>query len=96
MLVSTEIKKLEFLLLPDSESNLLMKIFLLSAHCPLCRCGALHVGDQVLSIDNVSTDSGGVSVKEASELLNSASDQIKIEILPISHLALSASKQGRK
>ena len=61
------------------------------------RCGALHVGDQILSIDNVSTDNGGVSVREASEMLNSSSDQIKIEILPISHLALTSVKQhGRK
>nr|CAB3250893.1 glutamate receptor-interacting protein 2 [Phallusia mammillata] len=57
------------------------------------RCGALHVGDQILSIDNVSMGNGSVSVREASDMLQTASDQVKLEILPVSHLAIASPKQ---
>jgi len=61
------------------------------------RCGALHIGDQILSIDNVSMSNGTVNVREASEMLQSASDEIKLEILPVSHLAIaSPGSAGRK
>uniref|UniRef100_H2ZEM3 PDZ domain-containing protein n=1 Tax=Ciona savignyi TaxID=51511 RepID=H2ZEM3_CIOSA len=53
------------------------------------RCGALHIGDQILSIDNISMATS--SVREASDLLQSSSDQVKLEIHPVSHLAIAAS-----
>ncbi|XP_078486738.1 glutamate receptor-interacting protein 1-like isoform X2 [Ciona intestinalis] len=52
------------------------------------RCGALHIGDHILSIDNISMATS--SVREASDLLQSSSDQVKLEILPVSHLAIAA------
>jgi len=53
------------------------------------RCGALHVGDQILSIDAVSMTQQSVNLREASELLQSSSDQLKIEILPFSRRAIA-------
>uniref|UniRef100_H2ZEM0 PDZ domain-containing protein n=1 Tax=Ciona savignyi TaxID=51511 RepID=H2ZEM0_CIOSA len=47
------------------------------------RCGALHIGDQILSIDNISMATS--SVREASDLLQSSSDQVKLEIHPVPH-----------
>nr|XP_009859030.2 glutamate receptor-interacting protein 2 isoform X2 [Ciona intestinalis] len=52
------------------------------------RCGALHIGDHILSIDNISMATS--SVREASDLLQSSSDQVKLEILPVSHLSIAA------
>ncbi|XP_033115491.1 glutamate receptor-interacting protein 2-like [Anneissia japonica] len=46
------------------------------------RCGALHVGDEIRAIDGSSTDS--MTVAEAMQLLQSALEQIKLEILPVS------------
>ncbi|XP_071810478.1 glutamate receptor-interacting protein 1-like isoform X1 [Asterias amurensis] len=48
------------------------------------RCGALNVGDEILSIDSAKTSH--MSVPEAMQLLATASDQIKLEILPVSHM----------
>ena len=49
------------------------------------RCGALHIGDHILGIDDVSVDR--LSVKEATQLLKSASaEHIKLEILPVTQL----------
>ncbi|CAK8698462.1 unnamed protein product [Clavelina lepadiformis] len=56
------------------------------------RCGALHIGDQILSIDNVSVANGAVTLREASEMLSSSSDFVKLEILPVSHLAIASAK----
>ena len=61
----------------------------------LCfRCGALHVGDQILSIDGVAMGEGVtmMSVREASEMLHNGMDTLKLEILPISHLQLATIK----
>lgn len=44
------------------------------------RCGALHVGDIILSIDGTSTEH--CSLMEATQLLASTGDVIKLEILP--------------
>uniref|UniRef100_UPI00358E3A2D glutamate receptor-interacting protein 1-like n=1 Tax=Myxine glutinosa TaxID=7769 RepID=UPI00358E3A2D len=44
------------------------------------RCGALHTGDHVLSIDGVATEL--CSLQEASQLLANASDTLRLEILP--------------
>lgn len=44
------------------------------------RCGALHVGDILLSIDKTSTEH--YSLMEATQLLASTSDVVKLEILP--------------
>ncbi|XP_064605034.1 glutamate receptor-interacting protein 1-like isoform X3 [Liolophura sinensis] len=49
------------------------------------RCGALHVGDHILSIDGATVEH--MSVAEASQLLRSSlEEQIKLEILPIYHI----------
>ncbi|CAG6021587.1 unnamed protein product [Menidia menidia] len=44
------------------------------------RCGALHIGDVLLSIDGTSTEH--CSLMEATQLLASTSDVAKLEILP--------------
>ncbi|XP_071960184.1 glutamate receptor-interacting protein 2-like [Antedon mediterranea] len=46
------------------------------------RCGALHIGDEIRAIDGSTTDS--MTVAEAMQLLQSALEQIKLEILPVS------------
>jgi len=45
------------------------------------RCGALHVGDQVLSINDVPLDSASVS-EAMRQLQCDAGDQLVLEILP--------------
>ncbi|KAM9342659.1 glutamate receptor-interacting protein 2a [Pholidichthys leucotaenia] len=50
------------------------------------RCGALHVGDILLSIDGTSTEH--CSLMEATQLLASTSDIVKLEILPASQSRL--------
>uniref|UniRef100_A0A669DFU2 Glutamate receptor interacting protein 2a n=1 Tax=Oreochromis niloticus TaxID=8128 RepID=A0A669DFU2_ORENI len=50
------------------------------------RCGALHVGDILLSIDGTSTEH--CSLMEAAQLLASTSDIVKLEILPASQSRL--------
>ncbi|CAN7948850.1 unnamed protein product, partial [Ixodes pacificus] len=64
------------------------------------RCGALHVGDQLLAIDGTQVDQ--MSPAEAMQLLRmSVGDIIRLEILPISQMALrrwpssSHSKRGK-
>ncbi|XP_034287452.1 glutamate receptor-interacting protein 2 isoform X4 [Pantherophis guttatus] len=44
------------------------------------RCGALHVGDHILSIDGTSTEH--CSLLEATQLLAATSETVKLEILP--------------
>ena len=47
-----------------------------------CRCGALHIGDHILSIDGAEVEH--MTVAEATQLLKSTTgDQIKMEILPV-------------
>ncbi|KAJ8047083.1 Glutamate receptor-interacting protein 2 [Holothuria leucospilota] len=48
------------------------------------RCGALHVGDEILTIDGSST--GHMTVPEATQLLGSAAEQVKLEIMPLSQM----------
>ncbi|KAM3617086.1 uncharacterized protein V6R79_002070 [Siganus canaliculatus] len=55
------------------------------------RCGALHVGDILLSIDGTSTEH--CSLMEATQLLASTSDVVKLEILPASQSGLSIRPQ---
>uniref|UniRef100_A0A665T9N9 Glutamate receptor interacting protein 2a n=1 Tax=Echeneis naucrates TaxID=173247 RepID=A0A665T9N9_ECHNA len=50
------------------------------------RCGALHAGDILLSIDGTSTEH--CSLMEATQLLASTSDTVKLEILPASQSRL--------
>ncbi|XP_043934542.1 glutamate receptor-interacting protein 2 isoform X2 [Protopterus annectens] len=45
------------------------------------RCGALHIGDHILSIDGTSTEH--CTLLEAIQLLSSTSDNVKLEILPV-------------
>ncbi|CAL8354271.1 unnamed protein product, partial [Gadus morhua 'NCC'] len=51
------------------------------------RCGALHVGDHLLSIDGTSTEH--CSVLEATQLLASTSELVKLEVLPAHHSRLA-------
>ncbi|KAG8435907.1 hypothetical protein GDO86_007123, partial [Hymenochirus boettgeri] len=51
------------------------------------RCGALHPGDHILSIDGTSTEH--CSLMEATQLLASTVDNVKLEILPAYHGRLS-------
>uniref|UniRef100_A0A8C9MNE9 Glutamate receptor interacting protein 2 n=1 Tax=Serinus canaria TaxID=9135 RepID=A0A8C9MNE9_SERCA len=44
-------------------------------------CGALHVGDHILSIDGTSTEH--CSLLEATQLLAATSENVKLEILPV-------------
>ncbi|XP_059361092.1 glutamate receptor-interacting protein 1-like isoform X9 [Carassius carassius] len=44
------------------------------------RCGALHAGDHILSVDGTSMEY--CTLAEATQLLASASEQVKMEILP--------------
>lgn len=48
------------------------------------RCGALHIGDEILTIDGLSTVHMGVA--EAMKLLASGTEQVKLEILPVSQM----------
>ncbi|RMB98904.1 hypothetical protein DUI87_24448 [Hirundo rustica rustica] len=45
------------------------------------RCGALHIGDHILSIDGTSTEH--CSLLEATQLLAATSENVKLEILPV-------------
>lgn len=47
---------------------------------PPCRCGALHVGDHILSIDGTSMEY--CTLAEATQFLANTTDQVKLEILP--------------
>ncbi|XP_053325223.1 glutamate receptor-interacting protein 2 isoform X2 [Spea bombifrons] len=51
------------------------------------RCGALHPGDHILSIDGTSTEH--CSLMEATQLLASTTENVKLEILPAHHSRLS-------
>ncbi|KAM8830727.1 glutamate receptor-interacting protein 2-like isoform 2-T2 [Synchiropus picturatus] len=55
------------------------------------RCGALHVGDILLSIDGTNTDH--CSLMEALQLLSSSSEVVKLEILPASQSRLPVRPQ---
>lgn len=56
----------------------------------LIRCGALHAGDHLLSIDGTSTEH--CTVLEATQLLASTTELVKLEILP-SHQTRLTGKQ---
>uniref|UniRef100_A0A667Y233 Glutamate receptor interacting protein 2 n=1 Tax=Myripristis murdjan TaxID=586833 RepID=A0A667Y233_9TELE len=51
------------------------------------RCGALHAGDHLLSIDGTSTEH--CTVLEATQLLASTTELVKLEILPSHHTRLT-------
>ncbi|XP_041081235.1 glutamate receptor-interacting protein 2-like [Polyodon spathula] len=55
------------------------------------RCGALHVGDHILSIDGTGTEH--CSVLEATQLLASTSENVKLEILSAHHSRLPLKPQ---
>ncbi|KAM7404884.1 hypothetical protein PAMP_012193 [Pampus punctatissimus] len=55
------------------------------------RCGALHVGDILLSIDGTSTEH--CTLMEAVQLLGNTSDVVKLEILPASQSRLPVRPQ---
>ncbi|MGH0149958.1 UNVERIFIED_CONTAM: hypothetical protein FKN15_027689, partial [Acipenser sinensis] len=54
-------------------------------------CGALHIGDHILSIDGTGTEH--CSVLEATQLLASTSENVKLEILPAHHSRLPLKPQ---
>lgn len=56
----------------------------------ITRCGALHAGDHLLSIDGTSTEH--CTVLEATQLLASTTELVKLEILP-SHQTRLTGKQ---
>lgn len=60
------------------------------------RCGALHVGDHILSIDGTSMEY--CTLAEATQFLANTSDNVKLEILPHhqTRLALKAPEHGRE
>ena len=52
-----------------------------------CRCGALHVGDQILAVDDTRIDGTTMTAAEVIQLLrNSANAHITLEILPLSQI----------
>lgn len=51
------------------------------------RCGALHAGDHLLAIDGTSTEH--CTVLEATQLLASTTELVKLEILPSHHTRLT-------
>lgn len=59
------------------------------------RCGALHVGDHILSVDGTSMEY--CTLAEATQLLASTSENVKIEILPYhqTRLALKGPDHGK-
>lgn len=58
---------------------------------PVCRCGALHTGDHLLSIDGTSTEH--CTVLEATQLLASTTELVKLEILPSHQTRLTGKQQ---
>uniref|UniRef100_A0A8C9F1D8 Glutamate receptor interacting protein 1 n=1 Tax=Pavo cristatus TaxID=9049 RepID=A0A8C9F1D8_PAVCR len=61
-----------------------------------CRCGALHVGDHILSIDGTSMEY--CTLAEATQFLANAADNVKLEILPHhqTRLALKGPEHGKR
>uniref|UniRef100_A0A8C9BC61 Glutamate receptor interacting protein 1 n=1 Tax=Phocoena sinus TaxID=42100 RepID=A0A8C9BC61_PHOSS len=55
-------------------------VALTTSMCCNKRCGALHVGDHILSIDGTSMEY--CTLAEATQFLANATDQVKLEILP--------------
>uniref|UniRef100_A0A3Q2XZQ0 Glutamate receptor interacting protein 2 n=1 Tax=Hippocampus comes TaxID=109280 RepID=A0A3Q2XZQ0_HIPCM len=55
------------------------------------RCGALHAGDHLLSIDGTSTEH--CSVLEATQLLASTTELVRLEMLPAHQTRLTGNKQ---
>ncbi|KAG9339651.1 hypothetical protein JZ751_023297 [Albula glossodonta] len=55
------------------------------------RCGALRIGDHLLSIDGTSTEH--CSLLEATQLLSSTCDRAKLEILPVHQVRLTSMPQ---
>uniref|UniRef100_A0A8C2F5W0 Glutamate receptor interacting protein 1 n=1 Tax=Cyprinus carpio TaxID=7962 RepID=A0A8C2F5W0_CYPCA len=60
------------------------------------RCGALHAGDHILSVDGTSMEY--CTLAEATQLLASASEHVKMEILPHhqTRLALKGPEHGKR
>ena len=57
-------------------------MFIISQIYTWSRCGAVHVGDHILSIDGCNTEH--MSVAEARQLLRSnVGDVVKLELLPV-------------
>ncbi|XP_057702767.1 glutamate receptor-interacting protein 2-like isoform X3 [Corythoichthys intestinalis] len=55
------------------------------------RCGALHAGDHLLSIDGTSTEH--CSVLEAMQLLASTTELVRLEMLPVHQTRMTGNKQ---
>lgn len=63
---------------------------------PSRRCGALHVGDHIMSIDGTSMEY--CTLAEATQFLANTTDQVKLEILPHhqTRLALKGPDHGER
>lgn len=79
---------------PDCKDMGFGHVYNYLSRCFLCRCGALHVGDHILSIDGTSTEH--CSLLEATQLLAATSENVKLEILPVhqSRLPLKPPETG--
>lgn len=62
-----------FVICPSSGLNSVYFVF-------LCRCGALHAGDHILSVDGKSMEF--CSLAEATQLLSASCQTVRLEILP--------------
>ncbi|GAB6020230.1 hypothetical protein CHUAL_002950 [Chamberlinius hualienensis] len=60
------------------------------------RCGALHVGDQLLAIDGVTLDSNATAAEASQLLRNSCGEKICLEILPLSQMLFNKRIPERK
>lgn len=80
------------------ESHIPKRKALLLSTCPFPfrRCGALHVGDHILSIDGTSMEY--CTLAEATQFLANTTDQVKLEILPHhqTRLALKGPDHGER
>lgn len=61
------------------------------------RCGALHVGDQILAIDGLRLDLAGTSAAEAQRMLQEGTDSVlRLEILPAGQLLRQYAEQQQQ
>lgn len=50
----------------------------------VCRCGALHCGDEILSVDGIGLEY--TTLAEARQLLRGQAPTVRLEILPLSQM----------
>lgn len=52
----------------------------------MCRCGALHVGDQLVSVNGVTLENK--TIRDAVRLLAKSDLNVRLEIIPAHNLAI--------